>query len=100
MLFPNVKQTSLSSVELPPLFTNSIKELKFRNTLFMGKWFCFHLLSLISQSHEILVLGGSQSCLGHGFRELAFLTHSLVDFEVKSLDLGIGVLDQHPHFIW
>lgn len=87
MLFLNVMQTSVSSVELPLLSPNSIRELKIRKLSFIGKWFCFHQLSLISELWEVSPRRAPEPCLCQGFGELPFFTYSLLDSEVKSLGL-------------
>lgn len=80
-------QTSVSSVELPLLSPNSIRELKIRKLSFIGKWFCFHPLILISELWEVNPRRALEPCLHQGFGELPFFTYSLTDSEVKSLGL-------------
>lgn len=71
-LFLCVTQPSLSSVELPLLYTNSVR-VKFRNSSFIGEVVIFYLLSLISRKSWDAGTGRiSESCLNRGFGELAF----------------------------
>lgn len=99
MCFLGLRQR-LSSVELPLLCIDSKRELKFGNSSLIGKWFSFHVLSLIPESHGMFsgTRGITRPCVSQVFREFAFLTYLLVDSKVESLGSGACVLNEHPRF--